>query len=652
MQTALRSLGSPGTKIAIKIMLLIASLATASHVQAAQVPFQNPPLMEIKRPDERKLAPPGRTASLKWRVDYTDGRLWNPGAGRHDRVRLRGYQGTNVDPDAPYVAPTIRILPGETINASLFNRLPADSSCTDKNGDVNTPHCFNGTNMHTHGLWINPAGNSDNVLISINPGVDFQYEYNVPADHPAGTFWYHPHRHGSTALQVASGMAGALIIEGRRPPTPEHNGDIDTLLRSSDGQPFKERVLVFQQIQYACYTKGDDPKIKRNPDGTYRCDPDDVGVIESYEDFGPGGWQDSGRYTSINGQIQPVFADARVGRVERWRMIHAGVRDSINLEFRKLEAGVELPEGMNAERHEAFIQQHCTGAPVPQHVIATDGLTTPNIRKTGNIVFQPGYRWDTLMLFPEPGRYCVIDADAPAAANVDQTASSRRLLATVRAAPGKSAKGGIDEQLQTALINAARRSYPGKVVRTVTADLKKGSLAKFVQHESIPPTPNKQTLEFNINSEGFLIDGKSYDPDRIDRELVLGTADEWTLTSALASHPFHIHVNPFQVVAILDPDGKDVSAPGAIDDYDKSAPPDPQYPGLKGTWKDTIWVKNVRLPDGDRKKYKVIVRTRYERYIGEFVLHCHILDHEDQGMMQNVRIGIPDGNGGIAHGHH
>ncbi len=46
------------------------------------------------------------------------------------------------------------------------------------------------------------------------------------------------------------------------------------------------------------------------------------------------------------------------------------------------------------------------------------------------------------------------------------------------------------------------------------------------------------------------------------------------------------------------------------------------------------------------KSYKIVVRSKYERYIGDFVLHCHILDHEDQGMMQNVRIVLPDGAGG------
>jgi FtsP/CotA-like multicopper oxidase with cupredoxin domain len=72
-------------------------------------------------------------------------------------------------------------------------------------------------------------------------------------------------------------------------------------------------------------------------------------------------------------------------------------------------------------------------------------------------------------------------------------------------------------------------------------------------------------------------------------------------------------------------------------------PNDPQYANLKGAWKDTLFVK---------QNYIIVMRTRYERYIGDFVLHCHILDHEDQGMMQNIRIAVPDGLGGIAASHH
>jgi L-ascorbate oxidase len=154
-----------------------------------------------------------------------------------------------------------------------------------------------------------------------------------------------------------------------------------------------------------------------------------------------------------------------------------------------------------------------------------------------------------------------------------------------------------------------------------------------------------------------LLDGQPYDPTRIDRTLILGGIDEWTLRSNFVSHPFHIHVNPFQIVKIIAPDGKtDVSAPGAVDNFgkDQNGNPvvDPQYPGLKGVWKDTLFIKNVANGGGPSGEYTVVVRPRYERYIGDFVLHCHILDHEDQGMMQNIRIAVPDGHGGATHGHH
>ena len=131
---------------------------------------------------------------------------------------------------------------------------------------------------------LSPTGSTPHFREIKRPGVDFQYEYNIPPDHPAGTFWYHSHRHGSTALQVSSGMAGALIIRGTRLPTLTRNGDLDTLLEPTPAQRFPERILVFQQIQYACRDAAN--AIKTNADGTYRCDPGDVGGIEGYDQLG------------------------------------------------------------------------------------------------------------------------------------------------------------------------------------------------------------------------------------------------------------------------------------------------------------------------------------------------------------------------------
>lgn len=67
--------------------------------------------------------------------------------------------------------------------------------------------------MHTHGLRVSPLGNSDNPFLAVDPGTSFDYLFRVPPDHPAGTFWYHPHHHGVVANQIFGGLAGALLVE-------------------------------------------------------------------------------------------------------------------------------------------------------------------------------------------------------------------------------------------------------------------------------------------------------------------------------------------------------------------------------------------------------------------------------------------------------
>ena len=92
------------------------------------------------------------------------------------------------------MAPAIWIDQGQTVSIKLKNELAEEPNCepTDAAG-MNIPHCFNTTNLHAHGLWVSPEGNSDNVFVSIKPKQPaFEYRYEVRPDHPAGTFWYHP----------------------------------------------------------------------------------------------------------------------------------------------------------------------------------------------------------------------------------------------------------------------------------------------------------------------------------------------------------------------------------------------------------------------------------------------------------------------------
>ena len=582
-------------------------------------------------------------AFLELTIQYTDAKIFNPGTGQYDSVRLRSYRDAaeTAPPQVPFVAPTIEVFSGETVRITLNNKLGPEPDCAPPGQSVNTPNCFDRTNLHTHGLWVSPVGNGDNVLISINPGVSFQYEYNIPTDHPAGTFWYHPHRHGSTALQVASGLAGALIVRGTRLPGPGSPGDIDTLLKHAGGSPFRERHVLLQQIQYAC--RDATGEIKTDPSGLYLCGPADIGAIEDYSQrqFGPGTWRASGRYTSINGQVTPSFAGAQAGRIERWRIVHAGVRDTVNLQFAKMREGAEPYADLSEPQQEDWLTRNCPGPSLlPQFALAADGLTRARLIERTQTTLQPGYREDILIVFPEAGRYCVLDGAAPAASTVNNQAKSRRFLGSVSVAAGQTVQS-IKDHLKTELVAAADRTMSSSVRQKVRDDLSNGlRLISFVAHPDIAGgeiTPPLREARFQIGP-AFTINGKEYDPNRIDHLLPLGGAEEWKLSTVNAfGHPFHIHVNPFQIDKIInDATGEDVSAAGD--------PNEPQFANLKGVWKDTLFV---------RQGYTFYVRTRYQRYVGDFVLHCHILDHEDRGMMQNVHIGIPDGMGGIAsaHGH-
>lgn len=692
--------------------------------QEASRTVENPPMMEIKRvvknppelkalPKNAPMQPPsaqreGAEKTIDLNVVYTESKIYNPATGRDDKVRLRSYAGKDASPTAAYyVAPTIEANPGDSVAVTLRNNLPPDPSCTEWDKGENIPHCFNGTNLHTHGLWVSPKEPSDDVLLMINPGDKYNYKFDIPRDHPAGTFWYHPHKHGSTALQVSSGMAGALIIRGDRMPTPKENGDIDTLLmKTSDGKPFNERISVLQQIQYACVDAQGNVKVNRDPNNpdketnilSWRCDTGDVGGIEFYEDetpkkeggpfgFGPGSWNQSGRYTSINGLVLPTFK-ATAGEIERWRLIHAGVRDTIALQFFKVKPTARLSaiRPRSAAGTATFIDQNCGSDPLPYHVIASDGLTMAAAQKVTKDVLQPGYRSDALVVFPEKGRYCVVNAAAPASGNVSRKAVSRRLLGFVEVAAGVNVPD-IGKYVVDNLVAAAEKFMPEDVRAGIVADLNNGlRLTKFTPHPEVKDAEVKgyQYLTFNIShifdpparfqtsKKQFSIGGdpippddelwKSYDMKTIDRHLMLDSADEWTLQSYMVSHPFHIHVNPFQIVKIIAPDGKtDVSAPGAVDNFekDKDGNPvvDPQYSGLKGVWKDTLWVKSLVVPDPKKpvtkdQLYTIVIRTRYERYDGEFVQHCHILDHEDQGMMENISIDNPSGGQGGTAGMH
>jgi FtsP/CotA-like multicopper oxidase with cupredoxin domain len=578
------------------------------------------------------VAPP---LDYRFEVRRADGVFYDPWTLREDKVQLRSFVGSGAKP-GDFHAPTIRVAPGQKLRVDLDNRL---EPCSEEQHKQHS--CFNDTNLHTHGLWVSPLGNSDNVLISIKPGEHFRYEYDIPADHPAGTFWYHPHRHGNGFVQVGSGMAGALIVTGNRLPTATSPGDVDVLLKDDRGRALPERIMLFQQINYGCLNDKGLNEGKRNADNEpirpFICAPGKTGGIESFDN--DWGWQETGRFTGINGKVQPRLPAAKTGQFERWRMVNAGTGESMRMRLYRLDHAAPPLASVRADDQVAWRQRYCTGQPLPMWQIALDGLTRSAVQKVDEALLFAGERMDVLVRLPDPGTYCMVNDTSRIDKNKDNPNPSR-MVALVEA---KGAAAGSDDgeaRLQSLLIRAAEKALRGQersdMLAKVIGDLRDGlKLASFTWHKPILTEEVSAWREAILNIVGgpeetaFRVNGLTYDHDRIDARLPLGKAEEWRVTSLAINHPLHIHVNPFQIISIKDNEGRDMTDP-------KGPAFDPDYAGLKGEWKDTVIIK---------QDARIAFRTRYERFTGDFVIHCHIMFHGDHGMMQNLRIaaqGEPD----------
>lgn len=635
----------------------------------------------------RRPAPPasGREIDPGVELDMVmlRSQIWNPNTGRFDEVEHRGYVDRRRPPPEGnlYQAPLVEARPGETVRVNFRNLLPAEPDCDHSREVMNDPdqkQCYNDTNNHFHGGWVNPDGISDNVLRVLKPNPDhlYEYEYNIPQEHAAGTFWYHPHVHGSTAIQVGSGMAGPIIIRGDRWPEALSGGgyargDIDVLLKDPDGALIPDKVFLLQQIQYAC---GQDEE----GENIWNCPEGEVGRLDSYRLFlNPGPqWDRSGRFTTVNGRVAaPLAEEAVVGQPERWRFIHAGISDTIRVQiFRRNEpetlvAGESaLFERTAAADQDEVIREACAidEGTIAMFEIATDGLTRPSLLEATERFLQPGYRSDVLVAFEEPGEYCVIDAAAAPGQGIPGSLETRRLLFTVAVNPAESepddpappSRDAILEMMQAA---AEAGPLEPDLKAEVIAALAEGDLGFFAPFSSLAgeEIDNVQSMRFSLGG-GLQSDAPTvppgpgigyrrtapdqpvapfgvlrYSANPLDTViLTLGDVDEWRLTSADAPHPFHIHVNPFEIIAV----NKQVTVDGVETTRDLTVEPDvdnegneipTEYLGMKGAFKDTI----ILAPGAE-----VVVRSKYERYIGSFVLHCHILYHEDLGMMRNVRI--------------
>lgn len=478
-------------------------------------------------------------------------------------LTLRTYGGE-------LVGPTLRVKPGQTLRFTVENNLgpPVASSASPDDGMRGGEAMYNldMTNLHTHGLQVDPVGKtvngkfiaSDNVMISYLPGVRQEYEISIPDDHPTGTFWYHAHAHGSTAAQVSSGMAGALIVQDDKSNLDQPDSDRSLL---PDSLKVPEKTMVFQSILY-----------------------DEQGQIANL-DISKGEevkWSDSHRRITINGQLVPKIT-MRPGEVQRWRLVGATFEQMLRLRL----AGHDL------------------------HQIALDGHYLPRVdtwNQNQPVDLEAGYRSDILVKAnPTPGTYLLIsDPDpagrlaSPRARAVDKQEQNVVAAVVVQGPPVQDKALPTTEEMQEIAYGWTNGKEDTPLQDLWAAD----------PINKDPATQHRQEVRFNVatGNDGlvhFAINEKIY-PDGGVLGLTLNRIDKWDLiTETLGSHIFHIHTNPFQAYR-TGPDGQP-----------------------ERVWRDTVIVAQGR---------PVTMYTQYKRFPGTFVIHCHLLDHEDNGMMRAVEV--------------
>ncbi|MFG3491433.1 multicopper oxidase family protein [Streptomyces sp. NPDC047972] len=279
-----------------------------------------------------------------------DVRLTEVSVPGHGRVTTRTYNGA-------VPGPTLRVRPGGVLQLTHVNGLPPNPH---HNGGHNVPHHPNSFNLHTHGMHVSPAGEADNVLREFAPRTQedldagrpeprYTSTIHVPDNHPAGTYWYHPHLHGAIAEQIVGGMTGVVIVEGDIDEVPEIRAAADLVVCINELKPKDGRIPAFTTGNWV------------------------TGVPSVF---------------TVNGAVNPTL-QLRPGEVQRWRLVAATAFTGLGLTLTGESGGLTM------------------------HQIAQDGITFPRTVAQDRIDLAMGNRADVLVRGGSPGRYELRAASVP-----------------------------------------------------------------------------------------------------------------------------------------------------------------------------------------------------------------------------------------------
>ncbi|MBM3664389.1 MAG: multicopper oxidase family protein [Actinobacteria bacterium] len=417
-------------------------------------------------------------------------------SGKRVNGRVYSAEANGVTYPGAFMPPVIRLRRGQQLVVNLQNELQE------------------ATNIHTHGFFVSPTGNQDDIYELILPGGSAQHVYRNTRFLNPGTYWYHPHVHPLAEAQVFGGMSGLIEVEGLKSMLPRPLRGIS------------EHYIGLKDFQA---TAGN------------TIPTDDID-------------SDAPTTRTVNGLVNPVMT-MRAGETQLWHVGNIG----------------------------ADIWYHLQASGLRLTVLAVDANPVAKPYAARTLMMPPARRFDLLVQAPRAGTYELI---------------------TRRMSTGPQGDTYPRTTLMTVKVEGAA-SAP--VARTPATFGGQGDLAD--RHVA-----RRRTFVLSENAAGtrFFINGKPF-PGAVPMSAtpVTGTVEEWTfINTSGEQHPIHIHVNDMQLMSV---NGR-------------------RQP-------DDSWIDTIPVPATSKGvPGHVVVRMSFRTYTGPYVFHCHILAHEDNGMMANINV--------------
>ena len=501
-------------------------------------------------------------------------------------------------------SPTLRLHPGDLLILHLTNRLvdfetavggasAVHGTATPGPGTgtmrmtmdmkpASTDPCSRGTmsavatNLHFHGLTVPPVCHEDDVLkTSILPGdPPFEYRFRVPINEPPGLYWYHPHIHGFSEVEVLGGASGALIVEGIE--------RADTALA---GLP--QRVFVIRDQDLLNPTA---PPSKSEPVVPKLFIDHDGDSANNGTGFGLPAKDLSINFVPVPyPDYPPARITMRPGERQLWRVVNASAITYLNLAVLFNRAPQRL--GIVA----------IDGVP-----LRWGGSPAPPIAWVDHIGLPPAGRAEFVLDGPPPGVQGLLvtrTVDTGPGGENDPNRALASITASNDAPEPRLALPSQPKPLSPPTLPWVGDVQPVRVRRL------------YFSEKLQNPNDPTSAVEFYLTVDGQA--PKPFDPNSPLPNIVVrqGTVEDWIIENRSAElHAFHIHQLHFELVAW---NGVPVHEPFLRDTVNV-----PYYSGRM------LEYPSVRLR----------MDFRDPNTVGTFLYHCHILDHEDAGMMGTIRV--------------